>query len=214
VTNATIPGTSIDNDYYSTSFTFCEHHRLSFGTLDHGEIPTSWILLDNQSTIDIFVNEALIKNIRQVKSGVYIISTGGISYTEFVGDLPGYGTVWYDPEGIANILSLSREIDKGYAVTYDSTKDNTFHMTKTDGSTRTFRKSSTGLFFFDTDDKNNAVLVNTVADNQYKYSTTSYSKALLARKLQRIIGRPSTQEFVKILNSNSLPNSPVTNPIP
>jgi hypothetical protein len=75
---------------------------------------------------------------------------------------------------------------------------------------RTFRKSSTVLFFFDTDDKHTAVLVNTVADNQYKYSTTSYSRALMARKLQHIIGRPSTQDFVKILYSNSLPNSPVT----
>jgi hypothetical protein len=91
VTNTTIPGTSIDNYYCSTSFTFCEHHQLSFGTLD-------------QSTINIFVNEVLITNICQAKSGVYVLSKGGISYTELVGDLPGYGTVWYNPEGVANIL--------------------------------------------------------------------------------------------------------------
>jgi hypothetical protein len=53
-------------------------------------------------------------------------------------------------------------------------------------------------------------LVNTVTDNQYKYSKKSYSQAVLARKLQRIIGRPSTQEYIKILSSNLLPNRPVT----
>jgi hypothetical protein len=47
-------------------------------------------------------------------------------------------------------------------------------------------------------------------DNEYKYSTRPYSQAVLARKIQRITGRPSTQAFIKILNSNSLPNSPVT----
>jgi hypothetical protein len=53
-------------------------------------------------------------------------------------------------------------------------------------------------------------LVNTVTDNQYKYSKKSYSQAVLSRKLQRIIGRPSTQEYIKILSSNLLPNRPVT----
>jgi hypothetical protein len=55
-----------------------------------------------------------------------------------------------------------------------------------------------------------AVLIDTVNDNQYRYSTKTYSQALLARKLQRIIGRPSTCQFVSILNNNQLPNSPVT----
>ena len=34
-------------------------------------------------------------------------------------DLPGYGTVWYDPKAIANILSLRRVRDH-YHITYDS----------------------------------------------------------------------------------------------
>jgi len=36
-----------------------------------------------------------------------------------VGDLPGYDTVWFYEDGIANILSLN--IKKKYLVTYDST---------------------------------------------------------------------------------------------
>jgi len=33
-----------------------------------------------------------------------------------VGDFPGYGTVWFHPDGIANILSLARVKEK-YRVT-------------------------------------------------------------------------------------------------
>ena len=36
-----------------------------------------------------------------------------------IGDLPGYGTVWYDPNSITNILSLCRVAAK-YHVVYDS----------------------------------------------------------------------------------------------
>ena len=34
------------------------------------------------------------------------------------GDLPGYGTVWYEPIGIANILSMSRATKK-FRVVFD-----------------------------------------------------------------------------------------------
>ena len=35
------------------------------------------------------------------------------------GDLRGYGTVWYHPNGISNILSLNN-VHKKYRVTFDS----------------------------------------------------------------------------------------------
>ena len=46
-----------------------------------------------------------------------------------VGDLSGYGTVWYHPTGIANILSLSRAI-KIFTITYVSANGNEFRMHK------------------------------------------------------------------------------------
>ena len=52
--------------------------------------------------------------------------TAGVTTTRLVGDLPGYGKVWYHPNGIANILSLARVKAKGYTVTYDSAEGNHF----------------------------------------------------------------------------------------
>jgi hypothetical protein len=53
-------------------------------------------------------------------------------------------------------------------------------------------------------------LVNTVASNKTKYTKGGYSRAVLARRLQRIIGCPSTRTFLWIVNDNLLPNCPIT----
>jgi hypothetical protein len=85
-------------------------------------------------------------------------------------------------------------------------------VTKKDGTVRTFKQSTMGLYYLETmqPEGKGAVLINTVNDNQYKYSPKAYSQAVLTRKLQRIICRPSTCQFVSILNNKQLPNSPVT----
>ena len=35
-----------------------------------------------------------------------LATQAGSTTTNMVGDLPGYGTVWFHPKGIANILAL------------------------------------------------------------------------------------------------------------
>jgi transposase InsO family protein len=54
------------------------------------------------------------------------------------------------------------------------------------------------------------LLVTTVADKNSKYTNREYSQAVLARKLQRMIGRPGTQQFLQIIENNLLPNCPIT----
>ena len=211
VGNTMVTAGIIDQEYFASSFTFCTYQNpVSLRTTDHGTIPKEWILLDNQSTIDVFTNGTLLRNIRQGHHTMKIHSTGGVCHTDLVGDLPGYGTVWYHPNGIANILSLARLRKKGYRITYSSEEGNVFNVIKKDGSVRIFRQSDEGLYFLNTTDKHDIVLINTVSDNQYKYSNKSYSQAVLARKLQKVIGRPNTRDFIRILNTNALPNSPVT----
>jgi hypothetical protein len=116
--------------------------------------------------------------------------------------LPGYGTVWFDPNGIANILSLSN-VKKKYWVTFDSSTDDTFHVHKPDGSTRHFvaLKEGGGLYYIDKNDQaenhyqekpleHGMIMVNTVKENKNKYSardiqsqtckeSTRYDRALI-----------------------------------
>ena len=71
-----------------------------------GEIPKTWILLDSQSTIDIFCTLQLLKNICRTAEGMRVHCNAGSCLTNLIVDLPGYGTMWYDPKAIDNILSL------------------------------------------------------------------------------------------------------------
>jgi len=52
-----------------------------------------------------------------------------------VGDLAGYGTVWYHRLGIANILSLAK-VKVEYEVRFDSGARNCFEVEKKDRSGR------------------------------------------------------------------------------
>jgi hypothetical protein len=68
--------------------------------------------------------------------------------------------------------------------------------------------SSTWTFFY-MDTAAGITLVNTVEKNKSKYTNCDYSRAVLARKLQKVLGRPSTRDYLRIVETNQLPNCPV-----
>ena len=116
------------------------------------------------------------------------------------GDLKGYGTVWYHPTGIENILSLNN-VRKKYQVTFDSgnTKEQGFVVHKENGSKQVFRPSSKGLYYSDVANDVGAIMVNTVDSIKSKYSIRQYSSAKRAHTLQDVIGRPSTEDLLNML---------------
>jgi hypothetical protein len=189
-----------------------QNHWMFMNTdlVTHGAmIPKSWILLDNQSTVDMFVNPSLLRNIRKVPNKMTITCNAGVTTTNLIGELPGYGTVWYHRDGIANILSLAR-VTKKHRVTFDSHNGNSFIIHKPNNTQHTFKESEHGLYYLDTSQSGGLIMLNTVAENKDRYTVEAYSRASLARKIQKIIGRPNTKEFIKIVDNHLLPNCPIT----
>ena len=197
--NLLMEGIAGESDDEDITFNFVQHDVV-LSTPHQELIPSNWILLDNQSTVDVFANKKLLVDVHTTRNTLRIRSTGGVSTTNQQGTLPGYGLVWYYGDGIANILSLSN-VQRKYRVTYDSTGSNQFVVHKPDGTTRIFRQSKTGLFYHSVKERGGSkatVLVKTVADAREGYTDREFQRAEAARRLQNVIGSPSTAGLLRI----------------
>ncbi len=76
-----------------------------------------WLLLDNQSTTDIFCSARVLTNIRKVNEILKFTLNGGVLYASEKGYLNGYGDVWYHPDAITNILCL-KHVKQKYRMVY------------------------------------------------------------------------------------------------
>ena len=166
------------------------------------------LLLDNQATCDVISNAKYLTNIRLSDHKLIIKTNTGSGETKWIGELPGYGTVWFYEQGAANILSLAR-VTKRYPVTYNSAIDNCFTVHKSDGTKLIFRECEKGLHVLDLD-SSIGELFTTVAEQEAKYHPRDVAAAKLARNIQNIIGHPSSKNLARYVDSNLLPNCPIS----
>jgi hypothetical protein len=79
-----------------------------------------FMLLDSQSTMDLFCNAALVSKTRKYNSSMILKSNGGTMVVTCKATMLGYNTtVWFSTRALTNIIALRNLIDQ-YRVTYDS----------------------------------------------------------------------------------------------
>lgn len=109
-------------------------------------IPDSWVLLDSQSTVSVFKNDKLLRDIRPSESELKVFTNGGTQVSNQVGDIENFGTVWYNPGSLANILSLA-EVRRVCRITMDTDVEAAITVHKKDGTTMKFVEYLNGFVF-------------------------------------------------------------------
>jgi hypothetical protein len=108
------------------------------------------ILIESQSTMDIFCNAALVRNISKSRSNMRLKSNGGTMVVTRKATMEGYNkTVWFITRAITNIIALHNLIDQ-YRVTYDS-DDLMFvvHRESESKPNMEFKMHKSGLRYYD-----------------------------------------------------------------
>ena len=81
------------------------------------------VLCDNQSTSNVIVTKEFLSNIRPCRWTLCLRTQTGTCKINQIGDLPGVGTVWYYPNGVANIILQHNLItDSKWSINHSSHK--------------------------------------------------------------------------------------------
>jgi len=129
------------------------------------------ILLDNQSTLDLFCNEKMVESVQKSAKSMTLSSNGGKMKINKQATISGYqNRVWFSGRAITNIIVLSN-IVKQYRVTYDS-DDLTFvvHREKHHKPNMEFKMHESGLHVYEPQKSDDYIFVNTVTGNKEGFS--------------------------------------------
>ena len=124
---------------------------------DYQMIQESWLLLDDCSTINIICNQHLVTNIHEVNQRCIISTNTGTGSTNFKATLksnilPMKKKVWFDYNGIANIITM-HSIQDHFRVSYGNwfgSHCNAFVVIKPDSTKIKFTMSPKILYCIDT----------------------------------------------------------------
>ena len=95
-------------------------------------IPSSWVLLDSQSNVSVFKNPSFLSNICHSNNQLKAYTNGGTQVSSLIGDTKNFGTVWYNPESLANLFSLAA-VRKLCRITMDTNVEPALCVHCTDG---------------------------------------------------------------------------------
>jgi hypothetical protein len=178
------------------------------------------ITLDNGFTLSLFSNPVLVKDIWTTRTTLALATNAGIKKSNQEATVPGFGKVYYNKDTIANIFGFS-DLKTKHWITYDSDKEDTFlvHM---NNKILKFECIPKGQYQYkvskgykadlkkEVKTSGTSNLISTVTENRKGYTLGQLERAKEARKLYRIVGTPTMDNFKSLLQMNIIKNCPVT----
>jgi len=231
--NVVLTTDTVDNDDYDINEVIDEH--LPVTTLPANEevrsnlkdigvnvlaaidkLHSSDIVLDTGGSTSIFYSKSCLTNIYESDTEITI---SGISdeaqpiQTSLVGKSV-FGTVYYSPRCIANVISYSELKDNAIRVWQESEDDIFRVQMVNDGPIYLFKRKC-GVYVHNTNDhksiiENKKLLTVTVSENERKYTKREVERAKHARDLYDKLGYPSTAALVKMVSSGGILNCDIT----
>ena len=109
-------------------------------------LPTTWLLLDSCSTTNLISNKSWLHDIYDNSTSILVRYNAGtitLTHKGYFGSYPE--PVWFNPHGIANIMSLDN-VAKYFCITMDTEADNAMLLHKDDGLTMKFAPTGKKLY--------------------------------------------------------------------
>jgi hypothetical protein len=198
------------DDTYESAFSFLnvghqpEECLFTQAATGHNLIPPTWILLDSQSTVSVFKNRHLLSDIWTSPRTLRVHTNGGTQLSTQMGHVKNFGHVWFNPDSLANILSMAK-VRKVCRITMDTSVEPAMSVHQRDGSIMKFNEYKSNFYYSDTAapktpnstsfDVNAYLFLNTIEQNKQACTRREIEGADRARELYKKIGRPSEKEF-------------------
>jgi hypothetical protein len=92
------------------------------------------------------MNPELVTNIQMRNTPILMQTNAGTKKIVLEATVPGFGSMWFDPNQIANIYGFSHMVDE-QRITYDSDKEGAFLVHSDDGTIK-FKRTLDGLYAY------------------------------------------------------------------
>eukprot|EP01040_Poterioochromonas_malhamensis_P015176 gene15176-16944_t len=170
---------------------------------------SSTVLLDNQATRGVFGNNKLLTSIKETAKVITFSGVGGTRKTNLIGYFDPLD-IWvsYIPDLGFNVLSFS-QVEQKHNISYHPREA---FVVETSGGNYRFGREPSGLWSCDFSDTETryVVTVQTVKDNEKRFSRREVEAAKAARDLSKRLGYPAKADLQRMLTQGVLHNTPVT----
>jgi hypothetical protein len=188
-----------------------------------GAIDPNYLLLDSQSTINLFSNPNHVDNVRPATQPIKVHCNKGVMPTDNIADF-GHNVVYINPNRTAYVLSLYL-LGQRHHITYNSKDNGGVFKVHTSKGVLEFTLTPSGLHVLDLKQNPHAahvlitattlpddqhLHVNTVRENFKGFTKKQIQWAQEACRLMLMMAVPSECAFQSMVRLNQLKNCPLT----